>query len=240
MRKKWLTMDAWNITEKEQDQVGTIHKFSLLVPSWLTSQSCTWEHNHGPPSTYLRLLHPSPRLAQLRLAPARCSKAPFHWDFVKDIGTRCQGFVHHLCIHRFENTKIRYFAFLQQQSLGNAADLPDSTYLGQAAVHGHGGRRGQGLLLQVLQGLGGGRRLLLLLLQHWGLLLALPVPQHPDKPIAQHCLCAGNRLPRLVVTQVLNESSFRIILESNLKQKFINALFLKEENISIISKPIYK
>lgn len=104
-------------------------------------------------------------------------------------------------------------------------------------MHGDSRRRGQGLLLQVLQGLRGGR---LLLLQQRGLLLALPVPQHPDEAIAQHCLRAGNRLPRLIVAQVLNESSFRIVLESNLKQKFTKALFLKEGNISTISKPIYK
>lgn len=115
-------MAAGNITEKEQNKVGTIHKSSLLVPSWLTSQSCTWEQDHGPLWTYLRLLHPSPRLAELGLAPTRCSKASFHRDFVKDVGTRCQGFVHHLCTHRFENTRVRYSAFLQQQPFGNTAE----------------------------------------------------------------------------------------------------------------------
>lgn len=101
-------------------------------------------------------------------------------------------------------------------------------------MHGHGGRRGQRLLLQ---GLRAGR---LLLLQQRGLLLAVPVPQHPDEAIAQHCLRAGNGLPRLIVTQVLNESSLGVVLESNLEHKCTNALLLKEENISVISKPIHK
>lgn len=113
------------------------------------------------------------------------------------------------------------------------------TYLGQAAVHGDGGWRGQGLLLQVLQGLWGGG-LLLLLLQQGGLLLAVPVPQHPDEAVAQHGLRAGDGLPRLVVTQVLNERGLGIVLESNLRPKGTQALLLKDENISIFSKPTYK
>lgn len=97
-------------------------------------------------------------------------------------------------------------------------------------MHGDGGRRGQGLLLQVLQGLWGGG-LLLLLLQQGGLLLAVPVPQHPDEAVAQHGLRAGDGLPRLVVTQVLNESGLGIVLESNLRPKGTQALLLKNENI---------
>lgn len=109
MREKWLTMAARNRTKWEQ------FTSSLLVPSWLTSQSSAWEHDHGPVWTHLRLLHGSPGLAELGLAPARRSKAPFHRDFVKDVGTRCQGFVHHLW-DGFEKTKVRHSALLQQHS----------------------------------------------------------------------------------------------------------------------------
>lgn len=104
-------MAARNRTKREQ------FTNSLLVPSWLTSQSSAWEHDHAPLSTHLRLLHSSPGLAELGLAPTRRSKAPFHRDFVKDVGTRCQGFVHHLC-GGFENTKVRHSAVLQQQHSG--------------------------------------------------------------------------------------------------------------------------
>lgn len=70
-------------------------------------------------------------------------------------------------------------------------------------MHGHSGCCGQGLLLKVklvVERLSG----CLLLLQHWGLLLTVPVPQHSDEAVVENGLCAGNGLPGLVISQVLN------------------------------------